>query len=345
MSNALPSAFLDCGQLTLSRNGYRILEEVSLQASKGERLAIIGVSGAGKTTLLRVLAGMERATGIVLLDGKPVPDYARGDNPVGMVFQRPVVYPHLSVRENLALPLATRSQSKSQIEARTAHLAEVLHLTGLMNRRASLLSGGEMQRVAIGRALAYPPKLLLLDEPFANLHQTLRWRMMDYIRQLQREHSLTTILVTHEPQDAMYFAERLAVLSGGRILQIGSVAEVTEAPAALEVAQLLFDPPPNVLGFKRPGQTADVLTAWKPEDTELNPASDGAQPDVLILTGVITDYGRYYDQTLVSVRVDEAIIRVFASRDRRLAIGQELALTVPRSKLYLFDKQTGRRLN
>src|SRR5277367_1894717 len=196
MSRAEPDAFLSCEGISKTWKGRPCLEDINLGVSRNERLAIVGAGGAGKTTLLRVIAGLENAEGAVLLEGRPLPEYSRMESPVGMVFQRPAVYPHLSVRQNLSFPLEQRRKSKSEIAERTWHLAELLHLTALLDRPASQLSGGEMQRVAIGRALAHPPKILLLDEPFANLHQALRWRMVDYVRGLHREFSLTTILVT-----------------------------------------------------------------------------------------------------------------------------------------------------
>ena len=345
MTSAEPGAFLSCQGISKSWKGRPCLQDINLRVKKNERLAILGTSGAGKTTLLRVIAGLEDAEGVVLLEGRPVPEYSRMDSPVGMVFQRPAVYPHLSVSENLSFPLERRRKSKAEIAERTQHLAELLHLTELMDRPASLLSGGEMQRVAIGRALAHPPRILLLDEPFANLHQALRWRMVDYVRGLHEEYSLTTILVTHEPADAMYFANRIAVMGQGRILQLDTVPEVLAAPATLEIAQLLFDPPLNFLKLAPASPGREMVAAWTPADTSVKEPGREDDSETLLLTGNVRDAGHLYEQMLISVSVNGAIIRALVPTGSCPAPGTQVALSVKRSRLHLFDGATGRRVN
>ncbi len=345
MTSTESDAFLSCQGISKSWKGRAFLQDINLSVRKNERLAIVGASGAGKTTLLRIMAGLEDASGIILLDGRPLPAYSRMESPVGMVFQRPAVYPHLTVRENLSFPLEQRKKSKSEIEERTRHLAELLHLTALLDRPASLLSGGEMQRVAIGRALAHPPKVLLLDEPFANLHQSLRWRMVDYIRGLHREYSLTTVLVTHEPGDAMYFADRIAVMGNGKILQLGDVAEVVRAPASLEIAQLLFDPPPNIFQIPASANAPQTTAVWRPTDTKIDPTGNGVTiADDLVLSGTVHDQGHYNDQTLLSVKIGDAIIRALVPHNDCPAMGTKVELRVEKSSLHLFETGTGRRL-
>lgn len=331
MNDVAKDSYLLCEGISKMWKDRHSLRDVYLSVRQNERLAIVGENGAGKTTLLRILAGLETASGRILLEGRAIPEYSNKESPIGMVFQQPVIYPHLSVSQNLSFPLERRKKSRQEIEARIGRLADLLDLRKLMDLPAGRLSAGEMQRVSIGRVLAHPPKVLLLDEPFANLHRALRWRMIDYLRELHREFSLTTILVTHEPQDAMYFADRIAVMSGGRILQLGTVEEVVRAPGSLEVAQLLFDPPPNAM----PWEQSKVM-AWLPADMQISSPSAALIGEYIHFKGVVRDKGHYDGQILLSVDVKNVVVRVLTPRENCPEVGECVELQAKKSKIWFF---------
>jgi len=333
MTDAVNNSYLLCEGISKAWKDRHSLRNVHLSVNQNERLAVVGENGAGKTTLLRVLAGLEKASGRILLQGRAIPEYSDKESPIGIVFQQPVIYPHLSVQQNLSFPLERRKKSRQEIEARIGRVADLLDLSKLMNLPAGRLSAGEMQHVSIGRVLAHPPKVLLLDEPFANLHRALRWRMIDYLRELHREFSLTTILVTHEPQDAMYFADRIAVMSDGRILQLGSVEEVIRAPASLEVAQLLFDPPPNVMPWEQ-----STVMAWRPADTKINQPSPTIASQTVCLKGEVRNRGHYEDQILLSIGIADVVVRALVRGENCPKVGEIVELQVEKSKTWLFGR-------
>lgn len=233
------------------------LKDVNLRINDGEFFVVLGPSGAGKTTFLRVLAGLETLTrGRLLFDDDVIVDVERKifvDPPkrnIGMVFQNWALYPHMKVFDNIAFPLKIQRLPKGEIEARVREVAEILGLSELLNRYPRQLSGGQQQRVAIARALVKRPRLLLLDEPFSNLDARIRISARAFVKRLQRELKITTILVTHDQQDAYSVADRLAVIRGGRVQQVGTVEDLLERPANLFVGTFLGDPPMNVFEGK-----------------------------------------------------------------------------------------------
>jgi multiple sugar transport system ATP-binding protein len=243
--------------------GVVALREVSLQVQSGEVLALTGPSGSGKTTLLRLIAGLEAPTaGEVRLDGllaNALPPHRRR---VGLVTHRPMLYPHLSVRNNLRFGLPRRWWSRrlpKSDEQRIESLAARLCIRDLLDRRPAELSGGQQQRVALGRALARCPRLLLLDEPFASLDGPLRAELRQELHLLQRHLAATMIVVTHEQDEAVGLADRVAVFEAGRLVQVGSPREVAEHPATGFAAWMMeeasrarpFDANPG-LGSSRP---------------------------------------------------------------------------------------------
>jgi putative spermidine/putrescine transport system ATP-binding protein len=228
---------LDVLGLGVRYGAFTALDDVDLSVRAGEVLALLGPSGCGKTTLLRTVAGFVRQTaGRVLIDGAGIDDLPPNRRRVGIVFQNYALFPHMSVAENVAYGLKARREAAPRIKARVAELLEMVQLGPMRDRLPRQLSGGQQQRVALARALAIEPSILLLDEPFAALDRSLRLDMQIEIKRLQRQLGLTAILVTHDQDEAMSVADRIAVMRRGRIEQLGAPVDVYDQPATLFVA-------------------------------------------------------------------------------------------------------------
>jgi multiple sugar transport system ATP-binding protein len=243
-----------------------ILDGVSLELKQGEFLSLVGPSGCGKTTLLRIIAGLEAAdAGRVCIGGRDVTGLRASERDVAMVFQNYALYPHLTVAQNMAVPLAMRRLSmagrlpllrrlmprqaalRRQIAADVARAAELLGIGHLLDRRPAQLSGGQRQRVALGRAVVRQPAAFLMDEPLSNLDAALRAQTRTEIVRLHRQAGVSTVYVTHDQVEAMTMSDRVALMLGGHVLQIGTPRELYDAPASLAVAQFLGSPRINVL--------------------------------------------------------------------------------------------------
>src|SRR5579875_585705 len=214
------------------------LETTDLEVRGGEVLVVMGPSGSGKSTLLRVIGGFERPdAGRIWLGGRDLTPLAPERRPTAMVFQSHALWPHLTVADHIAFGLRARRLPRSVVAAKVAEMLELLRLRGLERRRPRHLSGGQRQRVALARALAIEPEVLLLDEPFAALDVGLRADLRRELGDLLRRLHVTTLCVTHDEQDALDLADRIGVLVGGRLLQVGTPEEVYERPASAEVAR------------------------------------------------------------------------------------------------------------
>jgi len=222
------------------RERIAAVRDFSLEARAGELLALVGPSGSGKTTALRLLAGLEQLdAGVIRLDGKSVEGVRPKDRDVAMVFQQPALLPHLTVYQNMAFGLMLRKFPKAEIDARVRSAAEMLHLTGLLERKPATLSGGEAQRAALGRALARRPKVFLLDEPLSNLDAPLRAQLRTEIAALHRQSGATILLVTHDQSEALSLADRIAVIKDGKVQQLAAGAEICARPANPFVAEFM----------------------------------------------------------------------------------------------------------
>jgi ABC-type sugar transport system ATPase subunit len=239
---------IQCHALTKAYGGVRALSGVDLSIHAGERLVVLGASGSGKTTLLRLIAGLETPDrGEVRIGGRDVTRLPAHRRDVAMVFQHPALYPHLSVFDNIAFGLRARGVPRNQVRARVNTVAGLLRLDALLLRRPSQLSGGEKQRVAIGRAVARQPRVLLFDEPFSSLDAPLRASLREEVVEVHRQLETTLVLVTHDPSEAMLMGDHLAVLDRGRLLQHGRPLEVYERPSHRSVASFLGIPPINIV--------------------------------------------------------------------------------------------------
>jgi putative spermidine/putrescine transport system ATP-binding protein len=226
--------------LTKQFGEVRAVDGVDLRIAEGELVALLGPSGCGKTTTLRLIAGFEPPTGgSIRIGDREVTALPPEKRNCGMVFQNYALFPHLTVRENVAFGLEMRGIPRSEIRKRADGILEKVGLKGMQDRRPRQLSGGQQQRTALARALVISPAVLLLDEPLANLDAKLREEMRFYIRQLQREFHITTVYVTHDQAEAMVLANRIAVMMDGRLRQLGGAEELYRRPASAEVADFV----------------------------------------------------------------------------------------------------------
>jgi ABC-type sugar transport system ATPase subunit len=216
---------------------------LSLDIADGEFMVLVGPSGSGKTTALRMLAGLESITaGEVQIDGAPVNRVAPRERDIAMVFQDYALYPQMTVFHNLAFGLRRRKIDKDEIERRVQEAAQVLDIAGLLHRKPGQLSGGQAQRVALGRALVRQPRVFLMDEPLSNLDAKLRTQTRGEIKRLQQEVRTTTVFVTHDQVEAMTMGDRIAVMNNGQVEQVGTPAELYERPANRFVAGFIGSP-------------------------------------------------------------------------------------------------------
>src|SRR5947207_3711517 len=255
---------IEVRNVTKRFGSFLALDDVSLEIPQGSLTAILGPSGSGKSTLLRVVAGLEHPdSGEVLLAGEDATRLAPQRRNVGFVFQHYAAFKHMTVRENVAFALTIRKRPKQEIRERVDELLELVQLSGFADRYPSKLSGGQRQRMALARALAAKPRVLLLDEPFGALDARVRAELRDWLRRLHEEVHVTTVFVTHDQEEAMEVADRVAVLDRGRLEQVGAPAELYDAPASEFVLRFVGDAVRLGDGFVRPH---DITLARFPSD-------------------------------------------------------------------------------
>jgi len=246
----------------------QVIKNLNLAIADNEFIVLLGQSGCGKTTTLRAVAGLETIDeGDILIDGKPVQNLKAADRDIALVFQSFSLYPHMSVYENIAFPLRATRKSKAEIDTEVRSIAKTLQITHLLGLKPSALSGGDMQRVAIGRALVRRPKALLMDEPIGALDAKLREEMRAEIKRLHVRQGSTTIYVTHDQIEAMSLADRIVIMHEGVLQQVGTPDEVYSRPANLFVAQFVGSPVMNVAEAAVAGDTDSATVKLKGADT------------------------------------------------------------------------------
>ncbi len=326
----------------------RAVDRLSLDIKAGEFFALLGPSGCGKTTLLRMLAGFETPDeGRILLEGSDIAQVLPHQRPVNMMFQNYALFPHLSVRDNIAFGLKRARLPRSEIGARVAELIALVKLDGMENRKPDQLSGGQRQRVALARSLARRPRVLLLDEPLAALDKKLRESTQLELMELQRRLGTTFIIVTHDQQEAMTVADRIGVMDAGRLDQVATPRELYEAPGSRWIAEFvgdinIFDGEVvsqeagrlmiatrqagmvSVAGPKPIAQTG-VSVAIRPEKVKLSrrgPAADAVNSrSINRLEGVVTDVGYLGGLTTYKVKLDTgAVLRSSMANTARIDI-------------------------
>ena len=336
-----------------------VLHSLDLDIEDGQFVVLVGPSGCGKSTLLRMVAGLESVSdGQILINDRMVNNLPPADRDIAMVFQNYALYPHKTVAANMAFSLRMRKMDKAEIDDRVTRAAEVLGLTDYLHRYPRALSGGQRQRVAMGRAIVRDPQVFLFDEPLSNLDAKLRIQMRAEIRELHQRLATTTIYVTHDQIEAMTMADKIVVMNGGNIEQIGAPLDLYDRPANTFVAGFIGAPSMNFLdgvvdgddGRQRvrvgdfdftlsaenrlaPGQP--VTLGVRPEDTTLSDAGVKGEVTVVEPTG---------SETHLIIRSDG---RDYVSivRDRMaFTPGQPVSISAEPSKLHLFDRETGQRL-
>jgi iron(III) transport system ATP-binding protein len=259
---------VQCRNIRLSYGSTEVLKNVNLNIEPGEFFALLGPSGSGKSTLLRLIAGFNRHQhGELLIDGQDVSTKAPWERNVGMVFQSYALWPHLTVWDNVAFGLVERRLNKATIKAKVGAALEQVSLSEYAQRRPNQLSGGQQQRVALARTIVIEPQVLLLDEPLSNLDKSLRVQMRQELLAMQRRLGLTTLFVTHDQEEAMTTADRMAVLDNGVVQQVGSPVTLYDYPANPFVAN--FVGTMNLMTGKVRSRSADMLTLDVPDVGEL----------------------------------------------------------------------------
>lgn len=322
----------------------RAVDGISLDIRENEFFALLGPSGSGKTTLLRMLAGFELpSAGAILLDGKDVSAVPPNHRPVNLMFQSYALFPHMTVAQNIAYGLEMEKLPRATINARVDEMLETIQLTTLARRKPDQLSGGQRQRVALARALVKRPRLLLLDEPLGALDKKLRGEMQLELKRIQHEFGITFIVVTHDQEEALVMADRIAILKDGKLLQCGTPREVYEHPANRFAAD--FIGVMNFIPVRRSG------TQWRAMDGQpiATPASDAGEGEGAVvairperltltagaenqLTGKINAMAYHGSDLLVHLHSPSApspvIIRLTAAavEGRNLAIGDDMSV-------------------
>ncbi|WP_459617076.1 ABC transporter ATP-binding protein [Bordetella sp. 2513F-2] len=327
----------------------------SLEIEDGEFVVFLGPSGCGKTTTMRMVAGLEEpSSGEIWIGGRNVTEALPKDRDVAMVFQNYGLYPHLTVGENIAYPLKVRGMGRAERARRAREVAEKVELAHLLDRRPRDLSGGQRQRVALARAIVRRPQVFLMDEPLSNLDAKLRVSMRAEIRRLQCELGVTTIYVTHDQIEAMTLADRVVVMRGGLIQQVGTPGDVYNRPANLFVAGFVGSPPMNLMPARMAGGMLEVegsrlsgipgpadrqlVLGIRPEDVVLAPAGEGD------LDGTVYMFELTGEAVLVTLDVGAVRLCVRGDRHLRYDIGQRVGLRLPREHCHLFDAATEARL-
>ena len=319
--------------------GTRAIGDVNIQIADGEFIVLVGPSGCGKSTLLRMVAGLETITdGEIRIGDKVVNKVEPADRDIAMVFQNYALYPHMSVRQNLAYGLKNRRTPKAEIDRRVNDAAEILQIGQFLDRKPRALSGGQRQRVAMGRAIVREPAAFLFDEPLSNLDAKLRVTMRLEIKELQKRLGTTSLYVTHDQLEAMTLADRLVVLNAGRIEQIGTPLEVYRKPASTFVAGFIGSPAMNLISARAvpylPGTAHAGTVGIRPED--LTVAADGP---IEMQVQAVEELGA---QRLVHGHTAGEAITITMAPTAPLS--DTLRLTAAQDKLHLFDQQSGARI-
>ncbi|HET7633824.1 MAG TPA: sn-glycerol-3-phosphate import ATP-binding protein UgpC [Burkholderiales bacterium] len=342
---------------------HRALDDVNVVIEDGEFAVVVGPSGCGKTTLLRIIAGLETATGgLIQIGGRDVTTLEPKDRDIAMVFQNYALYPHMSVYRNMAYGLKMRRMSKAEIERRVRASAEILGLQDLLERKPGQLSGGQRQRVAMGRAIVREPKVFLFDEPLSNLDAQLRVQMRFEIQKLHTRVPTTSVYVTHDQVEAMTLADRVVVMNGGHVEQIGAPMEVYARPESLFVAGFIGSPAMNLVhgtinsggttltlgdgtALPLPGpalagwQGRDVVVGMRPEHLAWH---DGATANIRLNAEIVEPLGA---DTLVHGTLGGAPFVVRLPGGQRVEMNETVPLDIDHQQLHFFDAQGGKRLD
>lgn len=346
-------------------NGVLALDGINLEIDQGEFIALLGPSGCGKSTTLMMLAGLYiPTTGEIKFNEKIVNTLEPKDRNIGMVFQSYALYPHMSVKDNIAFPLKQQKVPKKERYRRAEEIAKIVKIKSLLNRKPNQLSGGQQQRVAMARAIVKNPDVLLLDEPMSNLDTRLKIEVREEIRRIQKKLNLTAIIVTHDQEEAMATADRIALLDNGKIQQFGTPDELFNNPKNMFVAHFMGNPPMNFLEGKLVREIdknwlmSDTFKYELPKEIEINEehvgkdVTLGVRPYQLDLVnddenGVFADvvFVEYLGrEVLIQTKVGETVIRVLTTPGRIAESQKRIKIAPQASGIQLFLDKSGENI-
>ncbi|MEZ4562375.1 MAG: ABC transporter ATP-binding protein [Thermomicrobiales bacterium] len=341
---------------------FEAVRDLNLVIRDSELLVLLGPSGCGKTTTLNMLAGLEQPTsGALYFGSQAMNNVPPEERDIAMVFQSIALYPHLNVRENIGFALKTRGRSRAEINERINDVVHILDIDQLLDRRIHQLSGGQRQRVAIAKALVRRPRLFLLDEPFSSLDAALRRQMRSELARIHRDVETTMVFVTHDQEEAMAIADRIAVMNAGQIEHLGTPLEVYNHPRNLWVAQFIGSHPINVIEARRDASAATLLgsSGWRKALPERLPAQGeflvGVRPEHVALApggqgGDGTLLAEVYTRQILGtdilyeLKAGEHILRAVTPTSQVFEVGQPVAIGFDWGDAFLFDKATGAAL-
>lgn len=344
----------------------KAVDNISLKIADRELLTLLGPSGSGKTTAMRLIAGLETPTsGKIFIDGILVNDLPPRDRDIAMVFQSYALYPHMSVYDNIAFPLRMRKLAKADIDEKVKKAANLLGIDRLLKRKPKQLSGGEQQRVALGRAIVREPRVFLMDEPLSNLDAKLRLYMRAELKALQKRLGITTIYVTHDQVEAMTMADRIALMDRGSLLQTGSPDEIYSHPATEFVGGFIGSPPMNFIDcrlhsennrlfltapslhldvtewrqvIEKKSSGPEVIMGIRPEDLSISERSEDA------IAGEVFVIEPLGSELIINVKVNEAMIKVKSPPTLKISPGVRVQMSINHENLHIFDKKTGKAM-
>jgi len=336
---------------------FTAVHDSNFTIESGTFFALLGPSGCGKTTTLRMIAGLELPTsGRILLDGEDVTFRRAAARDIAFVFQLFALYPHMNVEQNIGFPLKCQGMPRREIRERVGETARLLRIEHLLASKTSKLSGGDRQRVALGRAIVRRPKAFLMDEPLGALDAEFRHLMCGELRDLHDRISATTIYVTHDQLEAMSMADRIAVMNAGRIEQIGSPQEIYDRPENMFVADFVGSPPMNFLHFEAGLQSGDRVIKLRdasiavPEIREqrtVGPLALGVRPEHIIFSDTAPVRGRVFGAEylgttqIVTLETEQGRIKARLPSSVPVEVGETVGLAFRPDRLALFDAQTG----
>jgi multiple sugar transport system ATP-binding protein len=338
---------------------FTAVQSSTFKIEDGEFFMLLGPSGCGKTTTLRMIAGLELPTsGEIYIDGEEVSQKPASQRDIAMVFQMFALYPHMNVRKNISYPLVSQGMPRAQVKAKVAEVAKILGIEDILNRPVGGLSGGDRQRVALGRAIVRNPKAFMMDEPLGALDAEFREHMAEELRALHDRMGATTVYVTHDQLEAMQMGDKIVVMNHGVIEQFGAPQDIYDKPATMFVANFIGSPPMNFLkghGTLDVGATAVNLHHHSIMIPEMREPFDGD-----ITVGVrpehvrLSDEGSYRGEILaseylgttqiVTLATDAGELKARIGSERRAKVGDHVGLSFNASTLTLFNSQTGHAL-
>ena len=332
---------------TFKNSSTDAVSKVNLKIHDEEFLVILGPSGSGKSTLLRLIAGLEDLTsGDVYFDSEIMNEVSPRDRNISMVFQNYALFPHMNVFDNIVFPLVSSGKSKLEITEDVNRIASILKISDLLERKPSELSGGEQQRISLGRAIIKKPKVFLMDEPLSNLDASLRAELRTEIKKLHEDLKITFVYVTHDQTEAMTMADRIAVIKDGKLLQVGTPKEIYNSPNHSWIGSFIGSPPMNLihataendslvinsqtLNLKISSSSQDILIGIRPENITIN-SSEGR------LTGTVLFLEYLGDSNIINVQIEKEIIKIKVSNDSKFSVGDKVWINFSDNDINLFD--------